>query len=238
MQSIARLGAILGFLLCLCLPAQAAEEAAPAPDKASLISFWEKSEVKDPHVQRFEKTKEEGVYDFATDFFPYKGRLKLLNAVVTKSNESYMDGLYTGIIELELMDAPPDFMKKYAASYSAWTQQHYFYYSVKKGVWFPTSEWSTYSADLYKSNESTSPAGCPLTSQLTRYAGTWLPVLVLLALVVVVFRFARKQNAKIWENHAKALAEQQRGLKIAEESLKHQLEHTQLLKEIAAALKR
>ncbi|TAL37219.1 MAG: hypothetical protein EPN97_05665 [Alphaproteobacteria bacterium] len=237
MQSIARLGIILGFLFCLCFPALAAEEAAPVPDKAGLISFWEKSEIKDPHVQRFEKTKEEGVYDFATDFFPYKGRLKLLNAVVTKSNESYLEGLYTGIIELELMDAPPDFFKKYAASYGAWTQQHYFYYAVKKGVWFPMSEWSAYSADLYKSAEPAA-SGCPLTSQLSRYAGTWLPVLVLLVLVAFVFRFARRQNAKIWENHAKALAEQQRGLKIAEESLKHQLEHTQLLKEIVGALKK
>lgn len=236
-MQVARLGMILGLLLCFCLPARAADEAAPVPDKAGLISFWEQSEKKDSHVLRFEKTKEDGVYDFATDFFPYKGRLKLLNAVVTKSNESYLEGLYTGIIELELMDAPPDFLKKYAASYGAWTQQHYFYYSLKKGVWFPMSEWSAYSADLYKSSETTG-SSCPLSSQLGRYAGTWGPILFLLVLIAFVIRLARKQNARIWENHAKALAEQQRGLKIAEESLKHQLEHTQLLKEIAAALKK
>ncbi|MEZ0224423.1 MAG: hypothetical protein ACAH83_07720 [Alphaproteobacteria bacterium] len=234
---LARLGMTLALVLCLCVPARAANEAAPAPDKAGLISFWEQSERKDAHVLRFEKTQEDGVYDFTTDFFPYKGRLKLLNAVVTKSNESYLEGLYSGIIELELMDAPPDFFKKYSASYSAWTQQHYFYYSVKKGVWFPMSEWSAYSSDLYKSSESTG-ASCPLSSQLGRHAWTWGPVLFLLALIAFVIRFARRQNARIWENHAKALAEQQRGLKIAEESLKHQLEHTQLLKDIAAMLKK
>jgi hypothetical protein len=234
---LTRFGMTLALVLCFCLPVLAANETASVPDKAGLISFWEQSERKDPHVQRFEKTKEDGVYDFATDFFPYKGRLKLLNAVVAKSNESYLDGLYSGIIELELMDAPPDFFKKYSASYSAWTQQHYFYYSVKKGVWFPTTEWSAYSADLYKSNEP-SGAGCPLSTQLARYAGTWGPILFLLVFIAFVFRFARKQNGRIWENHAKALSEQQRGLKIAEESLKHQLEQTELLKEIAAALKR
>ena len=234
---LAKLGMTLALVLCLCLPAHAANEAAPVPDKPGLISFWEQSERKDAHVLRFEKTKEDGVYDFATDFFPYKGRLKLLNAVVTKSGESYMDGLYTGIIELELMDAPADFLQKYAASYSAWKQQHYFYYAAKKGVWFPVSEWSAYSADLYKSSEPAA-ASCPLTSQLSRHAWTWGPVLALLVLLAFVIPFARKQNARVWENHAKALAEQQRGLKIAEESLKHQLEHTQLLKEIAAALKR
>lgn len=237
MQAAARLGMILGLLLCFCLPAYAAEEAAPAPDKAGLIAFWEASQKKDAHVLRFEKTKEDGVYDFATDFFPYKGRLKLLNAVVTKSSESYLDGLYTGIIELELMDAPADFLQKYAASYSAWKQQHYFYYAAKKGVWFPTSEWSTYSADLYKSGESTS-ASCPLSSQFSRHAWTWGPLVFLLAVLALAIRFVRRQNARIWENHAKALAEQQRGLKIAEESLKHQLEHTQLLKDIVAALKK
>jgi cbb3-type cytochrome oxidase subunit 3 len=236
MKAVVGMLSVLGLLAFFCTPAFAAD--ASAPDKAGLVSFWEQAVKSDPHVSRFEKTREAGVYDFATDFFPYKGRLKLLNAVVTKTGEGYLDGLYTGIIEVELLDAAPDFFKKYSASYGAWTQQNYFYYHAKKG-WFPLSDYSAYSAELYKSDAAAPTASaCPLSSSLVRYATTWGPIVFLILVIAVVIRVAKKQNARIWDNHAKALAEQQRGLKMVEESLKHQQEHTLLLREIAAALKK
>jgi hypothetical protein len=245
--------AILGFVALMALPAFAADKAAasagkaPPPDRAGLITAWEETTRKDAHVKRFEKTKEEGVYNFETDFFPYKGRLKLLNAVVTPMGESYTD-FYRGIIELELLDAPEGFFKKYASSYAAWTQLNNFYYNPRKGVWFPSSEWSSYSSDYYNygdSSSSSSSGECAKPSVWSRYGSSIISMGFFIAVIGGLLAFARRQNKRIWDNHAKALAEQQRGLKmveesqkIAQESLGHQREHTQLLRDILAALKK
>jgi hypothetical protein len=228
-------------LLCLFFAAPAAAQKAAAtsgPDKAGLIRYWEETMKADPHVSRFEKTKEKDVYNFATDFFPYKGRLRLLNAAITSGGEGYLD-FYTGIIEVELPDAKEDFFKKYFASYGAWMRQNYFYYSPQKDVWFPASEWDRYSQELYNSTAASSAArtSCPLSSW-SRYSRSVFTLIALIGLVGLLLVFAKKQNKRIWDNHAKALEEQQRGLKMVEESLKIQAEQTQLLREIAAALKR
>lgn len=210
---------------------EAASEEKPetkkAPTRETLISFWEEKNINDEDVKQFEKTGEKNVYKFETAFFPYQGRLKLLNAVITKSSDTYMPDLYTGIIEVELLDAPEDFFTKYAASYGAWSAQNYFYYDGQKGVWFPSSEWSAYAA-------SNMPVAAPSSGR--HWNIVWLFALV--AGLGGIAYFAKVQNQKIWDNHQKALKEQQRGLKIAEESLELQKEHSKLLKEIASALKK
>ena len=238
MQAAIRFLAFLGMLVLLSAPAVAAGKAAekaPVPDRESLVRFWEETTRKDPHVSRFEKTKDAGVYNFSTDFFPYKGRLKLLNAVVAKSDETYTN-FYTGIVEVELLDASADFYKKYSMSYGAWTRQNYFYYNPKKAIWFPSSEWNANSSDYY--GDSGGSSTCAQTSSWSRYKDSIIYLSVLVALIGGLLAFAKKQNKRIWDNHARALAEQQRGLKMVEESLKHQHEHTQLLREIAASLKK
>ena len=238
MRVAIRVFMLLGLCFLFTLPAFAdAVNDKAGPDKAGLIAFWEADQKNDPHVSLFEKTKDAGVYNFATDFFPYKGRLRLLNAVVTKSGESYLDGLYTGIVEVELMDAPVDFLKKYAASYGAWVQQNYFYYDSKKAVWFPVSEWSSHSADLYKSEVPTGQ-GCRLKAALDQALFTWLPVVLLLLVLALAVRVARKQNRKVWDSHEKVLEGQRKSLAMAEENLALQREHTQLLRDIASALKK
>ena len=80
---------------------------------------------------------------------------------------------------------------------------------------------------------------------LSRYAGSIIPLTVFVLVIIGLLAFARKQNKRVWDNHAKALEEQQRGLKmveesqiIAKESLKHQQEHTKLLQEILQAVKK
>jgi hypothetical protein len=59
-----------------------------------------------------------------------------------------------------------------------------------------------------------------------------------LVVILGLLAFARKQNKRVWDNHAKALEEQQRGLRMVEESLKHQQEHTRLLQQILENLKK
>jgi len=234
-----------GFALCLALlaffvaPAFAEDAAKTPPSRDTLVSFWEQRIKADPHVQQFEKTKEDGVYDFKTDFFPYKGKLKLLNAVVTVSDEEYYQNLYRGIIEVDLPDANDTFFKKYARSYGAWTQANNFYYDMKKGVWFAAADWDTYAPDFDKyaasASSSSKAEGCWVSSLVNSN----LFFLLVFALIVgALMVLARKQNKRVWTNQEKVMTEQQRGLKMAEESLKHQIEHTRLLQEILTALKK
>lgn len=261
-----RLAAIFILIACLttCLfaPPAFAQDAPPAtadrvaarpvppPTRESLVAFWEETAAQDPRVKKLEKTKEEGVYLFETDFFPYKGRLKIVNAVVTGDDSQYYQNLSRGIIEAELMDAGEDFFRKYARSYGAWTQGLNFYYNQKRGVWFSPKDWEAHARDFdrYAAGQETfvtSGRGCPYTAFFTRYGGSLLYLLVFLGAVLILLLFARKQNRRIWDNHATALAEQQRGLKmveesqkIAQESLKFQQEQARLLQEILAALKK
>ncbi len=222
------------------------------PKRESLVAFWEARLKADTHVQLLEKAKEEGVYNFQTDFFPYKGRLKLLNAAVSDYDTQYYQNLYRGIVEIELLDADEAFFKKYARSYGAWVQDLNYYYNWRKGVWFTTKEWDANAADFDKYAASTaaaatnSAASCSPTANFwNRYGSSIISIGVFGLIIVLLLAFARKQNKRVWDNHAKALEEQQRGLsmveasqKIAEESLKHQLEHTKLLQDIAAALRK
>jgi hypothetical protein len=234
------------FIGLMAAPAFAAEQEKVAilqPTKERLIVFWEDTIKADPQVKTFEKTKEKGVYNFETTFFPYKGRLKLLNAAISPYEEGYYEGLSTGIIEIELLDADESFFKKYAASYSSWTRQNYFYHDERGGVWFPAKDFTDWSKEYYKRENPAAAAGTPscMTGWWARNSNTIIYIVFLIALIAFVVVLAKKQNKKIWDNHSKALSEQQRGLSIAErsiamteESLKNQQEMIRLLNAILA----
>ena len=145
------------------------------------------------------------------------------------------------------MDAGEDFYKKYARSYGAWVQAQNYYFNMKRGIWFAPADWNLYAKDFdkYAEEAAAAPKGCTVKSFFGRYAGSIIPLSVFVLVVLLLLAFARKQNKRVWDNHAKALEEQQRGLKmveesqkIAQESLKHQQEHTKLLQEILAAVKK
>jgi hypothetical protein len=193
------------------------------------VAYWEDKTLNDADVRQFEKTGEKGVYKFESGFFPYKGRLKLLNAAITKSSDGYLTDFYTGIIEVELADAPEDFYRKYATSYTTWASQNYFYFDTKKSIWFPASEWSTHVSDA-----ASSPASCAVGGRTWNILLLLGAVVVLLGLVV----FAKKQNDRVWKTNDKVREDYKRAIKIAEDNLKHQEEHTKLLKEIASVLKK
>lgn len=220
--------AVLALVLSLFVSFPALAADGQAPTRESLVAYWEDKTLNDPDVKQFEKTGEKGVYKFESGFFPYKGRLRLLNAAITKSSDGYLSDFYTGIIEVELADAPEDFFRKYATSYSTWAAQNYFYYDTKKSVWFPASEWGSHVA------EATSGASCPAGKK------RW-DILLLLGLAIAVLFlavFAKRQNDRVWKANDRAREDYRRAIKIAEDSLKHQEEHTKLLREIAASFKK
>lgn len=239
--------AVLRVLLIFCFAsvfATAGFAAAPDTDKPAvlptremLVQHWEEAVRNSEYTRTFEETAEAGVYDFETTFFPYKGKLTLLNAVVVADADSYYDDVYEGIIELDLPDASDDFRKRYARSYYAWQEQNRYYFDAQDGVWFPAAAWSKYLSDRGEKAAGTRRSTCPLWKNATLWRSV-LPLAFFLIVIVGLLAFARKQNKRVWDNHAKALEEQQRGLRMVEESLKHQQEHTRLLQQILETLKK
>jgi|GEM_PF-5261220 len=240
---------VVFLCLALCMtvfsvPGFAAEKGADglyAPTRAELIAHWESSIKENPHTLQFEKTEDAGVYAYATDFFPYKGRLRLLNAVIVPDSDTYYDDVYGGIIELELVNADDAFLKKFSRSYYAWGEQNNFYFDAQNNVWFPASGSSKYLSNrpepmTAQDLPSAVAAACPLWKDPKIWRSV-LPIGFFLLIVLALLFFARKQNKRIWDNHAQALAEQQRGLTMVQESLQHQREHTKLLQNILAALR-
>lgn len=93
-------------------PVESSQVALRLPTVEGLIAHWEETVAAAPYNTVFAKTEEEGVYDFETTFFPYKGRLKLLNAAVIADADSYYDDVFEGIVEITLPDADAEFYKK------------------------------------------------------------------------------------------------------------------------------
>jgi hypothetical protein len=207
------------------------------PTRDMLVQHWEEAVRASEYTQIFEPTEEAGVYDFETTFFPYKGKLRLLNAVIVLDGDSYYDDVYEGIIELELPDADDDFRKKYASSYYAWQEQNRYYFDAQNGVWFPAGTWSKYLSDREEKMVGATRSTCSIWKNTALWRSV-LPLAFFLVVILGLLAFARKQNKRVWDNHAKALEEQQRGLRMVEESLKHQQEHTRLLQQILENLKK
>lgn len=224
---------LLAFLAVLFLAAPAGYADNPAaPDRATLVAFWEKSVQQDPHVLVFKKTDVRDVYDFETDFFPYKGRLHLLNAAVSRYSGGYSENLYNGIIEVELPDASPDFLKKYAMSYSAWLQQNVFYYDTAQSVWFPASDWGAHYAVTEQTSSTCSVGAWKKYSSTVVLLGFFLFILSLLVWAI------KKQQKKVWAANDKIMERQEHALRMTAESLSNQKAQIALLQKILESVQK
>jgi hypothetical protein len=138
----------LTFLCCailiLCLNSVQAQS--KAVDKNALISIWEKGLAANPTTHTLKKIDDTPQYDFETSMFPYKGRIKVLNVVVSSSPELYdfrgsdYDTLYNMVtqqafIEVKLLDAPEKFFADMSQSYSAWQKANALYFIAKENKW-------------------------------------------------------------------------------------------------------
>jgi hypothetical protein len=221
-RRLAHFAACLSLLLSfIAYPALAQS----TPSRDGLVAFWEQQVKKDPNVVTFEKTKQDGVYNFETKLFPYKGRLKIYNAAITNdSGGEYMERISTGIVETGLIDALPDFYQKYAKSYELWERGGYFYYDQKQGAWFSPAEWTSHYANAKK------PSQC-LAKKLEVLSGPLGPLLIVVILLLVLVVAARKGNKRVWDRNTEIFENQKRAIANAEEQ-------TKLLQSILEELKK
>ena len=216
----------LGIVVFFAFPVFAeGKEGTAVAKKETLVAFWEEQVRNSSETKLFEKTQEAGVYNFETSFFPYKGRLKLLNAVVSQTNGTYHIDT-AGIIEVELLDATPDFYKKYARSYRAWSESGYYYYYQKQDKWFLPSEWSEHETDW----------GSDRSSEWMLFLVSVAPFLIFLALFGSLFFYARRQSRRARDRNDEILVNQNMAIQKMDESMQKMDEQTMLLQQIADSM--
>ncbi|MDD9899877.1 MAG: hypothetical protein OXT65_02740 [Alphaproteobacteria bacterium] len=222
---------ILSFILCLFLAAPAL---AQMPSQESLKAAWEHRIRTDENTVRLKETETEGVYDFKTLYFPYEGSLRVLNHLVTK--DSYMqtpDGrqLYSGIVEIELTNAPKDFFAKYAYSYAAFQRGNQFYYDPATQSWFAQDAWTEHFSNAAAGQQSN--YRCPLPS-----TNTLINIVLILAALTLLFLVlaVAKRGKKAMTDQDTMMARQKRGLEIAEENTALIRAQIRILEDIRAAL--
>ncbi len=122
----------LTFILAFVLFTHSAFAADPT--KGELLFHWEQAQKNDPNTKVFEKTSKSGVYRLKTEFFPYDGRVRVLNLFIDRYDYGGTgEQISTGMVEVELMDAKPEFIGKYAYSYQAWQENNRFFFDHKTG---------------------------------------------------------------------------------------------------------
>ena len=110
------------------------------PTEKSLIEAWESFQKQDPKNLIFEKISKNR-YRFKTERFPFDGELKILNVTVDEQISGFEGGFILGVVEIELINLPKDFLEKYSYSYSAWIQDNILYYDTEEEKWLSDDEY-------------------------------------------------------------------------------------------------
>lgn len=193
------------------------------PTEESLIKAWEVFQKRDPKTLVFEKLSKNR-YRFKTERFPFDGELKILNITVDKQTSSFEGGFILGVIEVELVDLPKDFLEKYSYSYSAWIQDNILYYDTEEEKWLSDEEY-------YGKMKEKIPTS--FFYDILNY----LPFLFLFFIIVIlIIAFNAQQKNKRYLNHAYDLSEKQ--MQLIEKSHKLAQKSNKLLSEILKELKK
>lgn len=193
------------------------------PTEKSLIETWEDFQKEDPKTIIFEKISGKR-YHFKTERFPFDGELKILNLTVDEQTSSFEGGFILGVVEVELVDLPKDFLEKYSYSYSAWIQDNILYYDTGEEKWLSDDEY-------YGKMKEKIP-----TSFLFDILN-YLPFLFLFFIIVIlIIAFNVQQKNKRYLEHAYDLSEKQ--MQLIEKSHKLAQKSNKLLAEILKELKK
>jgi hypothetical protein len=187
------------------------------PTEESLIKAWEGFQKSDPKTLAFEKLSKNR-YRFKTERFPFDGELKILNVTVDEQVSGFEGGFILGIVEVELVDLPEDFLERYSYSYSAWIQNNILYYDKEDKKWLSAEEY-------YSRMKEKVPAS--FLFDILNY----LPFLFLfLVIVILLIAINVQQKNKKYLKHAYDLSEKQ--MKLIEKSHNLAQESNKILSKI------
>lgn len=214
------------LLLCIISP-MLASCCFAAPTEGSLLGAWESMQRDDPQTVLFKKTGE-SLYQFKTDRFPFDGQLRVLNVTVDERAGVYGDGCMLGVIEVELIDLPEDFLEKYSYSYSVWQTNNILYYNAESEEWLTSAEFMT-------RTRAREPA---FGSFFSSYFTTCLLIIVFIIILVVFFVAVNRLQKRNRNYLDESRASIKRSLEIAEKSLSMTEESNSILRDILDELKK
>lgn len=187
------------------------------PTEESLIETWEGLQKSDQKTLIFEKLSDDR-YRFKTERFPFDGELKILNVTVDKQTSSFEREFILGVVEVELLNLPKDFLEKYSYSYSTWIQDNILYFDTEEEKWLSDEEY-------YGKMREKVPPG--FFFDILNY----LPFLFLfLVITILLIAINVQQKNKRYLKHAYDLSEKQ--MKLIEKSHKLAQESNKLLSKI------
>ncbi len=109
----------------------------------SLLEAWETKQKNDPKTVLFEKL-EENRYRFKTKRFAFDGELKIFSIYIDKWEREGDKDVIWGLLEVELVDTPEDFLKKYTYShhrYSRWRSNNRLFFDKEIQKWVSHKEY-------------------------------------------------------------------------------------------------
>ncbi|MCB9982085.1 MAG: hypothetical protein H6861_00195 [Rhodospirillales bacterium] len=221
----------------------AQEQGQPAPTpKEVFLAAWEENQKNLPTTVIFEKTAEPGVYNYETTVFPYKGKLKVLNIVISKDLDYYnydldLDDALIGLAEVELLDVDKDFRDRIYYSYNLWNEQNFLFSKAEGGEWLSDAQWEENHQDSAQ-NSSACAAPSP-SAKYKKLLSDLLPIFIFLLIIIPLIlwsrRLQKRQIAKYdlsMERQKESIEEQKRGLEIAEQSLALEKKQIELLQKL------
>lgn len=212
---IAAFAILLSF--CVLSAPVIAQGEAEKPSKESLLAAWEKMQKDDPYTVAFEKTKEQGIYNFETTIFPFKGKVKVVNELIEKNPAYYYgdfrdydkklpDGDYIGIVEVELLGVAKEFAGKFRYSYETWERGNALYYHADAKKWYTHTEWVAYKESIkaaVQDKSDSKPEENKQQDNKPTFLGvliSWLPMIILVGFYVYFLRkslYSKVMNRQI-----------------------------------------
>jgi len=194
-----------------------------APTKESLITAWENQQKTDPNTLAFEEISP-NIYRFKTERFPFDGELRILNITVDEQMSGFEGGFTMGIVEIELVDLPEDFLKKYAYSYSNWSQSNILYYDQENEKWLSAKEYYTKAQENLPSGVFIDPFN-------------YIPLLFLFFLIIIlIFVYNIQKRNRKYLDFVRELSQKETDL--AEKAYKLSKNSNKLLNNILKELKK
>jgi len=194
-----------------------------APTKESLITAWENQQKTDPNTLAFEEISP-NIYRFKTERFPFDGELRILNITVDEQMSGFEGGFTMGIVEIELVDLPEDFLKKYSYSYSAWSQSNILYYDQENEKWLSAKEYYTKAQENLPSGVFIDPFN-------------YIPLLFLFFLIIIlIFVYNIQKRNRKYLDFVRELSQKETDL--AEKAYKLSKNSNKLLNNILKELKK
>src|SRR5574341_2480610 len=212
--AIVMLFAVNFFIFVPALRAQPTEE--------SLIQAWENVQKQDPETITFKKL-ESRRYVFNTKRFPFDGELKILNVSIDASSWDVEDRNTIGVVEVELVRLPQDFLQKFGRSYSFWEKNNTLFYDKKDGRWLSSREFQSKMAREAKS--------LPASSLMFLSGYFWVIIFVFIFVALLLASRKSTRSMKIaMQRQDQMMADYKRAMQLTEEN-------TKILREILEVLK-